>query len=113
MQDLINEYFKKIYDDELHEGDEEIIGKVKDITKFLDEQCEYVNDTKNDIDTEIAENIVEEAKGLLKEIKEKYPNENDVVKIFIHPMIDFYVLAQPENLLEDLKEEMGESTNGN
>lgn len=117
MQKLINKYFKKLCSEKfLICDDEVIIGKSKDVIENLKSEIKYVNNSENNIDKENAEFITNEAKGLIKIIQKDYPNKNDVIKLKVHPMTDFYVLQTRKDLYDELKEyyeEMEENYNGN
>lgn len=105
MQELINEYFSKICENKFFKNDDEIIiGKAKDVIENLIQQLEYVKEPKNKVKKEDVEFITDEVKELIKEIKSTYSNENDVIKIQVHPMAGFYVLKEQESLLEDLEQ---------
>ena len=105
MQDLINYYFSKLCDSKFFKNDDEIIrGKAKDVIENLKEQSQFVNNSDNDVCQEDIEFITNEVTSLINKIKEKYPNENDVIEISLHPMAGFYVLIDKEDLLKELKE---------
>lgn len=102
MQRLINEYFTKICKGKfIKHDDETIIGRVKDVIENLKQQSKYV---KNQVGEEDAEFITKEVKDLVKEIKTKYSNKHDVIKMSFHPMAGFFVLVDKESLLEELEE---------
>lgn len=105
MQNLINKYFNKLCSDKFFKNDEEcIIGKAKDVIKNLEQQAEYVNNPKNNVDEENIVFITNEVKILIKEIQDTYSNCNDVIEIALHPMAGFYVLQEKETLFKELKE---------
>lgn len=105
MQNKINEYFNKLCSEKFFKyDDEEIIGKVKDVIDDLKQQYEFVNNPDNDVDKEDIEFITNEVINLINEIKNTYSNENDVIKIEVHPMAGFYTLVNKEVLFEELKE---------
>lgn len=105
MQSLINEYFSKLCSDKFFINDgENIIGRTKDIIEELEQESKYVSNPNNKISKEEVEFITNEAKDLINEIKKEYSNEDDVIKISLHPMVGFYTLIDKESLCEELKE---------
>lgn len=104
MQKLINKYFNKICSNKFLRCDEEaIIGRVNDVIQVLKKQIEYVKEAKNNFDKEEIRFITNEAKKLINEIQNTYPNKNDVIELVLHPMLGFYSLGDRKNLYEELK----------
>lgn len=109
MQESINEMFNKLCNEKFLKNDDEvIIGKAKDVIDNLKQQSEYANNPENKLDEEEIEFITGEVNELIEQINNTYSNKEDVIKIEIHPMTGFYILADKKSLLEDLKEYYGE-----
>lgn len=109
MQESINEMFSKLCNEKFFKNDDEvIIGKAKDVIDDLKQQLEYANNPENELDEEEIGFIIGEVNELIKQINNTYTNKEDVIKIEIHPMAGFYILADKESLLEQLKEYYGE-----
>lgn len=109
MKELINEIFSNICNGKfLRNDDEVIIGKVKDVIDNLKQQTEFVNNSDNKLDEDEIKSITAQVNELIEQINNMYPNIEDVIKIEIHPMTGFYILADKKSLLEDLKEYYGE-----
>ena len=105
MQELINNYFKKLCKNKFFKNDdEEIIGKVKDVIQNLNEQIEYVMNEENEISKEERDAIVNEATKLIEKINNNYSNKDDVIWLNNSPMDSFYDLQEKESLYEELKE---------
>ena len=105
MQQKINEYFNKLTSEKFFKyDDEKIMGRAKDVICDLKEQVKYIKDPKNKIDKEECKYLVKEANSLIKEIKKKYKNKDDVIKIEVHPMSGFYCLAEKEDLYDELND---------
>lgn len=105
MQEQINKYFNKLCKDKFFKNnDEVIIGKAKDVINNLYDQIEYVNNPKNEMNTEDIEFITDEATKLINEIDNTYSNKDDVIMISFHPMAGFYMLQDKKALYEELKE---------
>ena len=105
MQQKINEYFKKLTNKKFFKYDDEvIIGKAKDVIYDLKKQIKFIKDPKNKVDKEEIEFITQEAKKLIKEVRKRYKNDNDVIEIHVHPMAGFYCLVEKKDLYEELKE---------
>ena len=105
MQKLINKYFSKLCTEKFFMNDDQnIIGKVKDVIRNLEEQIKFVNNPKNEICQEDIEFITNAANELITEINTHYTNKNDVIWIELSPMYGFYMLQQKEALLKELKE---------
>lgn len=117
MQSKINEYFNKLCKDKfLKNDDEEIIGKAKDVIENLKEQLNFEKNSEENIDNETREFVEKSASELIKEIKNNYKNEMDVIYIAVHPMSGFYELQERQYLMEELEDyyyEMEDNKNGN
>ena len=104
-QNLINNYFKKLCKTDFFKNDEEcIIGSAKNVIKCLEENLEYAKDSKNEIEEEIVEFLDIETNSLIKEIKSKYNNLDDIIELNTSQMLGFYTLEDKETLYNDLKE---------
>ena len=85
MQEMINEYFEKLTNEKFFKYDDEvIIGKAKDVIYDLEEQVKYIKNPKNKIDKEEIKFITREAKMLIKEIRKKYKDKNNIIEIRVH-----------------------------
>ena len=105
MQELIDKYFNALCKDKFFKNDdEEIIGKAKDVVENLNDQIEYANNPKNELDEYDREFIADEATNLIQEIENTYSNKDNVIKIVLHPMAGYYGLQDKETLLEELQE---------
>lgn len=105
MQKLINKYFNKLCSDKFFKNDcETIIGRAKDVIELLKSESEYINNPENNVEIETIDFNTYEIKELIKEIQGTYSNLNDVIYLFEHPMVGFYVLANRKDLYQDLKE---------
>lgn len=100
-QELINEYFKVLTSDKFFKNDDEtIIGKAGDVIDEICKQTEILKDSN----VEYEYYIFHETHKLVKEIKNKYSNNNDVIMLFVQPTSTFYELADVNDLYEELKE---------
>lgn len=67
MQKLINKYFSKLCTEKFFKNDDQnIIGKVKDVIRNLEEQIKFVNNPKNEICQEDIEFITNAACRFVK-----------------------------------------------
>lgn len=104
-QFLINRYFHKLCKEKFFKNDEDaVIGRARDVIRFLKENSTYAAEDKETIGEEWAEYVISESNNLIQEINKKYKNKNNIVGLFNHPMSGYFVLQEKQSLLEDLKE---------
>ena len=100
-QKLINKYFNALTSDKFFKNDDEtIIGKAGDVIEELCKQTEILKDSRDEYECF----IFSETHNLIKEIKEAYSNNDDVIELSFHPMVGFFTLININDLYEDLKE---------
>ncbi len=104
-QFFINRYFHKLCNKNFFKNDEEaIIGSAKNVIQVLKENIDYAKNPENNVSEEWSEFIINESDNLIKEINKTYKNKSNIIGLFFHTMVGYFVLQDKKSLLEDLRE---------